>query len=95
MASEWIRQAGARASAQACLDGWKRLEAAGSSECVRVPFRWESGSAELLGKPDDEAFRPSKAGETVRLLVLHPADEFCAVGLHLRHDRIDAVDGKQ
>lgn len=50
--------------------------------------------AVLPGKPDDDALRPADAGEPVRLFVLHPADELCAMGLHPRHDGIDVVDGK-
>lgn len=51
-------------------------------------------SAQLLGKPDDDAFRPADVGEPVRVSVLHLADEFGAVGLHVRYDSIYFVDSK-
>jgi hypothetical protein len=50
--------------------------------------------AELLGKPDDDALRPTNIGKPVRFLVLHLANEFCAMSLHPRKDSIHVIDGK-
>lgn len=35
-----------------------------------------------------------RASEPVRLLILHLANEFCAMGLQPRNESIDVIDGK-
>jgi len=50
--------------------------------------------AELFSKPDDDALGPTNIGKPIRFLVLHLANEFCAMGLHMSDDSIDVINSK-
>src|SRR5207253_521145 len=61
------------------------------------PGEWlvREPSVELLGQPDDDAFRATRKAEPVDVLVLRDlADEFGAVAAQAGNDVVDVVDSE-
>src|SRR4051794_29763648 len=87
-----------------CSMNWRTMAAlsgmavaSGGLSRVRTPGYWsgcQDDSAELLGKPDDDAFRPADVGQPVRVSVFHFADELGPVGDHASDDGVDLVHGE-
>src|SRR5690242_7390181 len=61
---------------------------------VSPPWRGHGPSAELLGKPNDDALGAADVGQPVRVPVLHLADELCTVRDHAGNDSVDVLDGE-
>src|SRR5688500_11867374 len=51
-------------------------------------------STRLLGQADDDALRPADVSQSVRIPVLHFANDLGAPSAHMRDDGIDVVDGE-